>query len=67
MIRKLTSLAKGFYNAGKWYVSFAYYEKDKFDCLRWTGDSESCELTEDELYEIVKPRLRKEHTEVQRR
>lgn len=66
MIRKLTTLAEGFYHSGKWYISFAYYERDGFDHLEWTGDSENCELTEDELYELVKPKLKTEHTEIRR-
>ena len=67
MIRRLTTLAEGFFNPGKWYISFGYYKRDKFDHLEWTGDSESCEFTEDELYELVKPRLKAEHTEIKRR
>jgi len=67
MIRKLVTLAEGFYNAGKWYISFAYYNRDEFGRLEWTGDSESCEFTEDELYELVKPRLKSEKTVLKRR
>ena len=68
MIRKLTT----FTCSSQWdkpplyRVSFAYYEKDRFGYLQWTGDSEHCELTEDELYEILKPKLNTEHTEVKR-
>lgn len=65
-IRKLVTLANGFYNVGKWFVDFAYYNKDEFGHLEWTGDSESCEFTEDELYELVKPKLKKEHEEIKR-
>lgn len=67
MIRKLTTLAEGFYNPGKWYVSFAYYQQDEFGRLEWTGDSEVCEFTEDELYEMIKPKLKAEHTKLKRR
>lgn len=67
-IRKLITLSEGFYNKGKWYISFAYYDdKDEFGRLEWTGDSENCELTEDELYDLVKPRLKREKTELRRR
>jgi len=58
-IRKLTSLHKAI-DDKKWYISFAYYETGEFDRLEWTGDSESCELTEDELYDLVKPKLKLE-------
>lgn len=67
MIRKLTTLAKGFYNPGKWYVSFAHYKQNKFGALEWTGDSEGCEFTEDELYEIIKFKLKADHTELLKR
>jgi len=66
MIRKLTSLHTAI-DPNKRYISFAYYEPDQFGCLQWTGDSESCELTEDELYDLVKPKLKSEHTEIRGR
>lgn len=66
LTRRLTTLSEGVYHPGKWYISFAYYEKDEFGRLEWTGDSENCELTEDELYELVKLKLKTEHTELRR-
>jgi hypothetical protein len=59
MIRKLTSLHKAI-EPRKWYISFAYYKNDEFENPVWSGDSEYCELTEDELYELLKPRLKYE-------
>lgn len=66
MIRKLVTLSNGYYHPGKWYVSFAYYNRDEFGRLEWTGDSENCEFTEDELYELVKLRLKAEKTVLRR-
>lgn len=64
-IRKLISLHQAI-DRSKWYVDFAYYKLDKFGDLEWTGDSEDCELTEDELYELVKPKLVAKHTPIRR-
>lgn len=36
----------------KYYLDFAYYENDK-----WTRESESCYLTKEELYNLIKPKL----------
>ena len=66
-IRKLTSLYETRKGSDVWYVDFAYYEKDEYGHLEWTGDSETCELTEDELYEMVKPKLKAEKTVLKRR
>lgn len=60
MERRLVTLAEGFYHPGKWYVSFGYYDMDEFGHLKYAGQSENCELTEDELYDLLKPKLRKE-------
>ena len=53
-IRKLISL---YYdkNMIKYYIDYAYYENDK-----WTGESESCYLTKEELYNLIKSKLKKE-------
>jgi len=53
-IRKLISL---YYdkNMIKYYIDYAYYENDK-----WIGESESCYLTKEELYNLIKPKLKKE-------
>lgn len=63
MIRKLTTLTyPSQWDKRQLYrIRFDYYDKDEFGGLKWTGDSESCELTEDELYELVKPMLKVEH------
>ena len=55
-IRKLVSLHKAI-DPKKWYVSFGYYVMGKFGGLEWAGYSEYCEITEDELYELLKPKL----------
>ncbi len=57
-LRKLVSLHKAI-DPEKWYVSFGYYVTGKFGHLEWTGDSEDCEISEDELYELLKPKLAK--------
>ena len=36
----------------KYYISFAYYYDGK-----WTGTSERVKLTEEELYQLLKPAL----------
>jgi hypothetical protein len=60
LIRRLTSLYQTSDHSGLWYVSFAYYKRDEFGHLEWTGESESCTLTTDELYDLIKPKLVKE-------
>jgi len=42
LIRRLTSLYQTSDHSGLWYMSFAYYTKDQFGRLEWTGESESC-------------------------
>jgi len=66
MIRKLTTFTcpSEWEKLPLYRISFAYYQRDKFGNLQWTGDSERCELTEGELYEMLKPKLNTEHTEV---
>lgn len=38
---------------GKYHISFAYYDER----LNFTGKSEGVELTEEELYIVLKPHL----------
>lgn len=64
MERRLTSLYENPKNSNNWYVDFAYYERDEWGGLRWTGDSEDCTFTEDELYELLYPRMEKHHTKI---
>jgi hypothetical protein len=40
---------------GRYYIHFAYYDSNG----RWTGDYEDCRITENELYDLIKPRLNK--------
>ena len=37
-------------NASNYYIDYAYYNKNKWGENEWTGESESCYLTENELY-----------------
>ena len=60
LIRHLTSLYKTNEHSDTYFISFAYYDRDNYGSLRWTGDSESGEFTIEELYEFIKPRLTKE-------
>lgn len=63
IVRKLISLHKGF-SPKSWYIDFAFYEQDGHGNLEWIGDNESAEITEDELYELLKPRLMMRNTDV---
>lgn len=67
IIRKLVSLYRDpdIYPR-KRYISFGYYERDESGRCEWTGDSEECRLTDDELYEMVKPKLVAKHVETSR-
>lgn len=62
IIRKLVSLRQNpnIYPR-KWYINFGYYEEDDTGRLRRTGDHEDCHFNEDELYEMVKPKLKAYH------
>lgn len=55
LIRKLVSLYEQ--PKGQWYIDFGYYEPDEFSNLRWTGKSEDARLSEEELYQLLKPKL----------
>lgn len=66
MERIVTSLFEEPKNSGKYYIRFSYYERDEWGRLQFTGDSEDCYFTEDELYDFVKPKLVKRHTKVRR-
>ena len=57
--RKLVNLyqEKDGGNASNYYIDYAYYNKNKWGENEWTGESESCYLTENELYQIIKPYL----------
>lgn len=65
-IRKLLRLCH-FNDANRCYAHFAYYEEDEAGYLKRTGDTEDCELTENEIYELLKPKLIAHHTIVARR
>lgn len=56
-IRKLISLHP---RDGKWFISFSYYIDNYNGNIKYTGESESGYLSEEELYELLKPKLRKE-------
>lgn len=53
MKRKLVTFARDYYEKGKYHISFAYYD-DMGNFLEWW---EQTELTEQELYVILKPKL----------
>jgi len=59
MERKLTNFTSPHSSekGGKYHIDFAYYEDGQ-----WTGIHEGAELTEDELYLILKPVLQLEYT-----
>ncbi len=63
MIRKLISLYKNndWNNGGKYLIHYAYYEKDpETERLEFNGISEEALLTEEELYDLIKPTLKRE-------
>jgi len=61
VIRRLTSLYETpTKHSNRYFASFAYYERGNDGNLQWTGESESCEFTVAELYEFLKPKLKKE-------
>jgi hypothetical protein len=53
MKRKLITFAKDYFEKGKYYISFAYYDQQG----RWTREFEETKLTEDQLYDLLKPFL----------
>jgi len=57
VIRKLVSLYRISDHSNRWYISFGYYKRDQFGRLEWNGVSETAELTEEELYQAVRPKL----------
>ena len=56
MIRKLVSLYQE--PSKDWKISFGYYMIDN-GSLKFTGKSEYAHLTEDEFYQLIKPRLKR--------
>ncbi len=59
MIRKLTNLTNEKYgeDAGKLNIHFAYYEEDEWGCLKWNHTWDECLITQDELFNLLKPIL----------
>ncbi len=57
MIRRLISLYETERGSGVWYFDFALYRR-RNGRLEWTGESEECKITEDDLYKLVKRRLK---------
>ena len=54
-IRKLISFHLSDYKIEKpYYIMFAYYTKNKFNGLDYTGEYEQGYFNEDELYSILK-------------
>lgn len=58
MIRRLTSLTEDKYlNPRKWNIHFAYYDLDENGHEKWNHTWDECLITEDELYNLLKPVL----------
>jgi hypothetical protein len=64
MERHLVSLYRR--DDGKWYIDFGYYDMDKRGNKDWTGISETGELTEEEFYQAVRPKLELQYHERRR-
>lgn len=60
-VLKLVSLHSGIEDPQKNFISFGYYEQRKSGALDFTGKSESCELSDEELHRLVKPFLKQSH------
>ena len=62
-IRKLISLYQDKYGShpDQWYISFAYYQNDQYSGrLKFNGTHEEAHVSEEKLYQLLKPALKKE-------